>query len=438
MTSMEDAAAVRSEEQEPAGRSRRGLLADLRPLQESRDFRRLWIGQSLSAVGTMMTGVVVAMQMYSLTHSSLAVGGVGLAEAVPVIAFGLFGGSFADTTDRRKLVLVTTWLTMAVSLLFAGQAVLGLEQVWLLYLLAAFQAGLFAVNVPATRTFMPRLLPPERITAGAALSQLSFQFSLVVGPLLAGGVTALTGAGVAYLLDAASFCFLLVAVVRLPPMTAQEEGSSPGLAGVTGGVRYVRRRPVLSGILLLDISSTVFGMPMALFPAIAAERFGSESSAGLLYAAPAVGGVVAGVLSGPLSRIDRQGRAGLVAVVVWGLSIAAFAGTGMLWLAMLLLAGAGAADMASGVFRSAILQLGTPDALRGRVNALGFVVGEAGPNLGHVRAGLVAQLTSPAISAATGGLACVAGAVLTAVAAPALVRYRDRTAAATDPGVAAE
>lgn len=415
--------------------ARKRLLADTRPLRESPEYRRLVIAGALSGVGSQMTAVAVPIQVYALTHSSLAVGLLGLAVAVPLITLGLLGGSFADAVDRRRLVLVTSSLLAMVSLVFAAQALLDLRQLWLLYVLTACRSGLFAIDQPARRAFIPRLLPPDLFPAAAALSFLSFQVSLIVAPLLAGVIIAAAGLQTAYLVDAVTFIFAIYGVLRLRPMPPQpgvrgeraRGGAPAGLAAVAEGLRFVRHQPVLATVLLVDLNGTIFGMPFALFPALAATHFGGGAkTVGLLYAAPAIGGLLLGALSGPLSHIRRQGLAVLVAIGVWGMAIAGFGLTGWLWLAVPLLAVAGAADVVNGVFRSTILQVNTPDALQGRVSSVGYVVGAGGPSLGDVEAGVVAAATSPVISAVSGGLACLVGVVVLGLAVPALARYDAR------------
>jgi len=412
--------------------ARKRLLADTRPLRESPEYRRLIIAGALSAVGSRMTAVAVPIQVYVLTHSSLAVGLLGLAVAVPLITLGLLGGSFTDAVDRRTVVLVTSSLLAVISLAFAAQALLDLRQVWLLYVLTACRSGLFAIDQPARRAFIPRLLPPDLFPAAAALSFLSFQISLIVAPLLAGVVIAAAGLQTAYFVDAVSFVFAIYGVLRLRQMPPQGGvhgahaggGAPSGLAAVAEGLRFVRHQPVLAMVLLVDLNGTIFGMPFALFPALAATHFGGGArTVGLLYAAPAIGGLLLSVLSGSLSHVRRQGLAVLLAIGVWGMAITGFGLTSWLWLAVILLAVAGAADVVNGVFRSTILQVNTPDALQGRVSSVGYVVGAGGPSLGDVEAGAVAALTSPVISAVSGGLACVAGVILLGLAVPDLARY---------------
>ena len=398
---------------------------DIRPLRESPAFRRLWLGSALSSVGSQMTSFAVALQVYTLTHSSAAVGAVGLAIAVPAITLGLVSGSVVDAVDRRKLVLVSSSCAAVVSALFAAQAFAGLDQVWPLYCLVAVQSVLSSLNGPARRTFLPRLLAPERVPAGAALTMFAMHGSIIVGPALAGVVTAALGLKVCYLIDALSFGAALYGVGRLPSMPPQSDAQRPGPRAVVDSLRFIRRNKVLVGALLADMNATVLGMPFALFPAINAEHFGGAAQTlGLITVAPSIGGVLGAALSGPVGHVSRQGRAMLIAGAIWGAGIAGFGLAHSLWLAMVLLAIAGAADSTSVVFRTTMIQLATPDGQRGRVSAAEFVVGVGCPQLGNFRAGAVGSLTSPAVSAFSGGVATVIGTAVLGLALPAFTRYR--------------
>jgi MFS family permease len=378
----------------------------------------------LSTLGSQMTGVAVAVQIYALTESSFAVGMIGLAVGIPLLSLGLVGGSFADAVDRRKLVLVTSSLLAVVALAFVAQAALGLREVWPLYVLLTLQSCLLALDSPARRTFMPRLLPSALLPAAAALTQLGFRGGVLIGPLIGGVIIASVGLAAAYAVDALTFVVALAAVRRLRAMPVAGGGTAPSLFAVVEGLRYLRHQPVLATVLLADMNATVLGFPRALFPALAETQFGGGAeTVGLLSAALGIGGLVAAALSGPLSHVRRQGRLVLLAVAIWAVASGCFALTAQLWLAVALLAVAGAADMVSGVFRATILQVNTPDALLGRVSGVGFVVGVGVPRLGDVRAGIVASLTSPVFSAVSGGLACLAGIVLLAWAVPSFRRY---------------
>jgi len=404
-------------------RARRSLIADTRPLRESPPFRRLWIGTTVSYLGSAMTSFALILQTYDLTHSSVAVGGIGLAQVIPILMLGLFGGSFADALDRRRLVLVTTGGLTVVSALLAAQAFGGLRQLWLLYLLAAVAATLESIDGPARRTFLPRLLPGERVPAGVALNMISFHVSFLAGPALAGTVTAAAGLRVCYLVDAVSFGAALYGIARLPAMPPEDGGVRPGFRAVAEGLRYIRGRPVLTAVFLADLDATVFGMPVALFPALNAARFGgSPQTLGLLNAGLAAGGLLGSTLSGPAGRVARKARAMLFTVAVWGAAIAGFGLARVLWLALLMLVLAGAADTTTVIFRGSVVQTTTPDRFRGRVTAVDYVVGAGVPRLGNFEAGAVASLTSPVVSAVSGGLASMLGALVIRLAFPAVAQ----------------
>jgi MFS family permease len=403
----------------------RRLLIDISPLRESSDYRRLWIGSTLSAVGGQMTTFAVALQVYLLTHSSAAVGGIALVTAIPSIGFGLFGGSITDVVDRRKLVLVTSSLLALVSGGFAAQSFLGFDHLWLLYLLVAVQASFGSINGPARRTFMPRLLRHDSIPAGVALTMLTMHMSLLIGPVIAGLITAAGGLKLCYLVDAISFSAALYGVARLPAMRPEGGQSRPGVRAVWSGLAFVWHERILAGVLLADINATVLAMPFALFPAINAARFGgSPRTLGLLPGAIAAGGILGSGLSGPVGRILHKGRGMLIAGAIWGIALAAFGIVGSLWATLACLAVAGIADVSSVVLRSTIIQTNTPDEFRGRVNGAEFVAGGSMPQIGNFRAGVVASISTPDISAVSGGLAAAAGSLLLAFFFPALMRYR--------------
>ena len=403
------------------------LLADIRPLRESAAFRRLWAGTTLSSVGGAMTSFAVILQVYDLTHSPFAVGVIGVAQVVPLLVVGLLGGAVADSTDRRKLVLVTSSCLAAVSAAFAAQAIAGLRLVWLLYALVAVQSCLASLGAPARNAMVPSLLPASQLPAGLMLNRLSFQIVLTAGPALAGLIAATPHLGLraCYLIDAISFAASLYGVARLPAMPRRADAARPGPRAVAEGLSFIRRSQVLVGAFLADLNATVFGLPIALFPAINAERFGGDPrTLGLFTASIGLGGLVSAALSGPVRHISRQGRAMLCTVAVWGAAFAGFAVSPRLWLTLSLLAVAGAADTFTVVFRGAILQAATPDQLRGRVMAADYVVGAGGGQIGNLEAGALGSLTSPTISALSGGFATIAGAIVIGLALPAFTRYR--------------
>jgi MFS family permease len=408
------------------------LLTDITPLRASPQFRRLFTGSVVSIVGSSLTSFAIPLQVYDITRSPFAVGAIGLASLVPTLLIGLFGGSLIDAMDRRKLVLITSTCLAAVSALLAVQAVAGLHVVWILYALVVVQSGLSAVNTPARRTFVPSLLGPDLLAAGLALNRLGFQVALILGPALAGLITAATGGHLqaCYLIDAVSFGAALYGVAGLPPMPPLADATRPGLRAVAEGLQFIRRSQVLAGTFLADLNATVLALPVALFPAINAARFGGNpATLGLFLTAIGVGGVLSSALTGPLRTVRRPGLVMLVTVSIWGAAFAGFALARSLWLTLALLGLAGAADTFTVVLRGAIVQAVTTDALRGRLTSAEYVIGMGGDSLGSLESGALGSLTSPAISALSGGIATVVLSVVLGLALPKFAAYRASAAA---------
>ena len=402
----------------------RRWLADTTPLRENPNYRRWWLGYSVSFTGNQLTQFAIPVQVYFLTHSSLAVGLVGLIVIGPLITSGLFGGAIADAMDRRRLTLITSTIMAGLSTLLMLQAALHLNQLWLLYLIAATSGSVGAIDSSGRGAILPKLVRRELIPSANALGQLGFNTGLSTGPLLGGLLIGTLGFAWAYGLDALSFIAVLYAVWRLPAMPPEGGGSRAGVASVLEGLRFLGPRKNLLMTFLVDINAMVFGMPRALFPAIGTTWFhGGAATVGLLAAAPSTGAFLGALTSGWAGRIRRQGFAVLVSVCVWGGSIAAFGLTRTLWLGLVLLAIAGAADMVSSIFRNTILQVATPDALRGRLQGVFIVVVTGGPRLGDFEAGSVANAFGLTASVISGGLACIAGVGLLAARYPSFAGY---------------
>jgi MFS family permease len=410
------------------------LLTDITPLRENPAFRRLWLGTMLSRTGSAMTTFAITLQTYDLTRSTAAVGGIGLAGFIPLLLIAVPGGTLADRVDRRRLVLVVTICQVAASGVLFALASFGGASLWALYAIVVAQSALGAVNAPAQQTFIPRLVPEAQRAAAMALNRIIFQVMMIAGPALAGVITAGTGVRGCYLADVASFAGALWGVARLPAMPPATAGPAPagstaperrsGLALTLEGLTFIRRTPVLCGAFLADVNATFFALPLSLFPAINAERFGGNPrTLGLFVTAIGVGGLVSAVFAGPLRQLPRLGLVMLACVAVWGGAFALFAVAPSLWLTLLALGLAGFADTFTVVVRGMVVQNTTPDEFRGRVNAADFLVGAGGGQLGSLEAGLVGSWTTPVISALSGGLATVVGAVAIGALLPAFRRY---------------
>ncbi|MGW1076884.1 MFS transporter [Streptomyces sp. NPDC002537] len=411
------------------------VLLDVTPLRSSRAFRRLWLGQALSGIGSQMALVAVAFEVWQLTGSTVWTGAVGLAQAVPLVALGLFAGSVADRVDRRRLSLVMTGGQAAVALFLALQGLLGRFPATGVLALVAVQSCFVAGGGPAARTFVPSLLPREQVAAGLALNRVAFQGALLAGPALGGLVVGVWGVGGCCLLDAVTFGAAFVGVSGLPRSVPVGGSARPGLRGAADGLAFLVRAPVVRGALLTDLAATVLSMPVGLFPLVNTERFGGDPrTLGLFLAAIAVGGGVASLFSGAFTRSPRPGLVMLGGSAVWGVALALFGLMSHPWAGLACLALAGAADTVSVVSRSTIVQLHTPGELLGRVGAAEQIVGQAGPDLGNLRGGLLADATSGAAALVSGGLLCVGAVALVAAGTPGLRRHRTSGGRTATPG----
>ena len=412
------------------------LLLDIAPLRESRQFRRLWTGTTLSAIGASLTGFAVTLQVYDLTRSPFAVGLIGLFQLIPLLVVGAVGGPLLDSADRRKIMLVTSLGLAAASAVFAVQAYADLGQLWLLYVLAAVQAGLSALNRPLRSTFVPSLLPAGQVQAGLALNTMTSSIMLIVGPALAGVITAAPHLGLrgCYLIDTLTFTAALYGIARMPAMAPVAGVGQPGLRAVAEGFTFIRRNTVLLGAFLTDLNVTVFAFPVVLFPAINAERFGGNPrTLGFFSAAFGVGTLISMGFSGPLRQVARQGRAMLCTVAVTGAAFVGFALVHGLWPTLGTLALAGASDSLTIVFRTTMVTTAAPEHIRGRVMATDFMVAAGGSQVGNLESGALGSLTSPVISAFAGGVVTLVGAVVIGLALPTLTRYRHQPAGETAP-----
>lgn len=402
----------------------RALIADLTPLRVSAPYRRLWAGSSVSQIGAQMSAAAIALQVFDITGSSFSVGLVGLAALGPIIVFGFYGGSIADAHDRRRVLLIASLGLWACSFALLIQAVLHVDNEWFLYAIVAVQSAFFAVSNPARSAIIPHLVGPELLPAANALSTGSWTLGFTVGPLLAGAVVGFFGFGAAYGVDVMTFVAALYAVYRLPSLPPEGGAPRPGWRSIVEGWRFLATRKNVLMTFLVDMCAMVLAQPRALYPSFALTVFhGGPRTYGLLAAAPAFGAFAGAVFSGWVGRVRYQGRMIALMVIGYGAAVAAFGLSPALWLGALFLAVSGAFDTSSSVFRSTILQVATPDDLRGRLQGVFLVVVAGGPRLGDGVAGTNGSLLGDQLAVVAGGVACMVAVVILIRVFPGFVRY---------------
>jgi MFS family permease len=407
------------------------ILVDTTPLRESRDFRLVFTGQLISMLGNQLTVVAIPYQVYSTTHSSLQVGAISLAQLFPFVAGALYGGPVGDAVDRRVIMLWSTVALVVTSAAMAVNAAVPHPSLAVLYVVSAGAAGLMGFQSTARMAAVPGLVGRQHLTAALALMQIIIQVATVVGPALS-GVLLTIGLPLVYALDGLSFVVAAVTTFLMAPLPPHGTSGLSPWQSMKEGMRYLRTRQALQGVYIIDINAMVFGMPRALFPAMAANVFGGGTVAlGLLYAAPGAGALVGALTTGWVANVRRQGWAVIVAVSVWGAAIAVFGLVDTLWIALILLAVAGWADVISAVLRNTILQSTVPDRFRSRMSSIQIAVVQGGPRLGDLESGVVATVTTVEFAVVSGGLACIAGAALVGALLPAfrhhLARHADDT-----------
>jgi MFS family permease len=408
----------------------RGLLAriavDIRPLQESRDFRRLWFGTGISAIGSQITTVAIPYQVYQETGSTLIVGLLGVAALVPLLIVPIYGGAVADAVDRRRMLLLSDLALLLVTGGLIVNALMPDPAVWFLFVAEALSTAAYGFQRPARNALTPRLVRDDQLLAAITVEDVVFTLARVAGPVMGGGLIAAVGLAGAYAVDLATFAASLLAIWLLPAMPPAPDADRPSLRSIADGFRYVVSKKVLLGIFLVDTNVMIFGMPRALFPAFAEKLGGGPGVLGLFYAATSAGAFLASLTSGWMMAVRRQGLAVCIAASAWGVAIAIVGFAEAVWFALLFLAVAGAADFVSAVLRSNILLTATPDSMRGRVSGIELAQVAGAPEIGNVEAGIVAELAGVRASIVSGGILSVVGTVVIAAAIPTLVRYDAR------------
>ncbi len=403
------------------------MLIDLKPLIKYRDFRLIYLGQFISFFGGMLTYVALPYQVYQITHSTLAVGNIGLVELIPLLITSLWGGVLADKFDRRKLLLLAECGLILTSALLLFNSLPGQQHLWVIFLVAALASGLDGFHRPALDALGQKLVEPEDMPAFSALMTFRFSVGMIGGPALAGILLAKSGLTVVYFLDFLSFFISLIAIYFLRTRFVPEKTTTSILQSIKEGLSYAKNRQELLGTYVVDFFAMVFGMPMALFPAIA-EKFHSVSAIGWLYAGPSIGMLLASVFSGWTDKIQRHGKAISISASVWGLAIIAFGLTHNLYVAVLFLAIAGAGDAVSGLFRMTLWNQTIPQNYRGRLAGIEMISYMSGPLLGNAEAGFVAHMFNVQFSVISGGILCVLCVAFFAWRMPGFWNYKKSTA----------
>jgi MFS family permease len=393
----------------------RAMRLDTTPLRQHRDFRLLFVAGTVFYLGGMVSYVAVPYQLYDLTGSNFAVGALGIAELVPLLVFGLYGGALADHVDRRRLLIGTALAQVVLTGVLAWNAFLDDPHVWLIYVVGALLATAGALQRPSKDALEPRTVPHDQIAAASALSSFGMQIGLLAGPAVGGLLLASVGIGWCFVVDVAGLLAATLLFFLMRPYPHTGETTPPSLRAIKEGVVYAARRRDLLGTYLVDIAAMLLAMPVVLFPALVQDIFEQPELLGLLYSAETVGAMVATATSGWVGRVHHHGRAIVVAALVYGAAIALMGLAPSLVTAAAFLAVAGAADMISGIFRSTVWNQTIPDQMRGRLAGIEMLSYSLGPLGGQVRAGLVADAWSVRGSITSGGVACVVGVTATAL-----------------------
>lgn len=399
-------------------------FVDISIFRRHPNYALLYIGQFVSFFGTMMTGVALPYQIYHATQSTLMVGLLSLAQLIPILFTALLGGVFADRYHRRLLLLIAEAILTVGCLMLAYNAHLAAPKIWAIFVISALMSAFNGLHRPALDSIVQQIVPKKEFPIVSSLGSLKFSIGMIAGPAVGGILIAHFGLVATFLVDFATFLVSLLALVLMSnipkPVVVQEESA---LASLKTGVRYAMSRQPLVGSYLVDFVAMVFGMPMALFPAIA-EQFGGAKVLGLLYAAPAVGSLVISLFSAWTAKIKRHGAAIAISAALWGVSIIGFGLAPNFSLAFLFLCVAGGFDTISGIFRATMWNESIPNHLRGRMAGIEMISYLSGPKLGDTESGLVASLFGITFSVVSGGVLCVLCVCMTCYYLPVFWRYQ--------------
>lgn len=392
----------------------------------SRNFRLYWSGETGAITGSQLQMAAVAWQVYALTHSPIALGIMGLFRVVPIVIFSLIGGVVADSVNRRLLLLSTEGVMVMVTAALAVLTLTGSINVWFVYILTGVQSAALAFDTPARQALIPSMVPADRLPNALSLMSTSSQLGAVIGPALSGLIIAGYSIGAAYVVSAVGSLPVLIALLVIRPPAVEGDAPNISIAAALEGLHFVWNTPIILSTMALDFVATFFGSATALLPIFARSilRVGPEGY-GILYAAPAAGAIIGGLLMAFYAgRVRRQGILIIVAVCAYAVCTALFGASHIFALSLLALAGVGFSDTVSMILRQTIRQLSTPDALRGRMTSVNMVFFMGGPQLGEVEAGVVARFFGTPFSVISGGIAALICTALIGATARHLREYR--------------
>ena len=395
---------------------------DLTPLKKYRDFRNLWASGLVSYLGSMITYVAIPFQIKNMTHSYVAVGLIGVIALVPLIVFGLYGGLLADALDRKKMLWATEAALMALTTMLLVNALSKHPSLILIYIVTGLFAAVDGMQRPSADAILPRIVDHKDLPAASALMSMRFQFGVIAGPTIGGVIISTFSVSAGFAVDIGTFLISLFFLTRVKSVPATDGRQKPSLAGLFEGLRYAFSRQDLLGTYLIDMAAMFLAMPNALFP-FWADQLHAPRALGLLYAAGMIGALIVTLTSGWIKNFRFHGRAILLAAIGWGAAIACAGLAHSLPLVVFFLALAGASDMVSGLFRSAIWNQTIPDQLRGRLAGIELLSYSVGPLAGQLRAATIASVTSLSFSVTSGGVICVIAVILLASSLPKLRNY---------------
>ena len=412
-------------------------MAEDTPLLQQPEFRRFWLSRLAGTAASQMLLVALGWQMYDLTGSAWDLGLVGLAQFLPALLLALPAGHQVDRSDRRTVLASALAVQVLVALALAGASAGGWLGRGALLAVSVVLGALRAYQMPASQALLPLLVAPAQWPRAMALASSALQVAIIGGPAL-GGLAYAGGPALVYALTAAGFALALACVLGLAPRPPTRAAEPRSAASLLAGLRFIGSRPLLLGAVSLDLFAVLLGGAVALLPIFARDILqAGPGGLGLLRAAPAVGALA---MSLALARWPVQRRNGawlLGSVAAFGATMVVFGLSTKLWLSLLALVASGAADMVNVVIRQTLVQLATPDAMRGRVSAVNSVFIGASNQLGEFESGATAAWLGPVASVVWGGVGT--GLVVLAWIAlfPALARHDRLAAAPEDKGAQA-